>query len=37
MIKRVIEPLADFHKFPWHITSHNKFFDNLIKTRGKDN
>ncbi|MNV18676.1 putative Peptidoglycan domain protein [compost metagenome] len=37
MIKRVIEPLAEFHEFPWCITSHTEFFDNLIKTRGKDN
>lgn len=37
MIKNVIEPLAEFYKSLWRITSHNKFFDNLIKTRGKDN
>ncbi len=36
-MKRVIEPLAEFHEFPWCITSHCEFFDNLIKTRGKDN
>ncbi|AQV16013.1 hypothetical protein [Acinetobacter pittii] len=34
---RVIKPLAEFHEFPWHIISHSEFFDNLIKTRGKDN
>ncbi|GEM_PF-4890388 len=36
-MKRVIQPLAEFHEFPWCMTSHSEYFDNLIKTTGKDN